>query len=91
MSKTKKSLILFYTGCAMLPMFSVHSDAMDRAKEIPAWVEAKVETLKPTTKERRFDEIGWTNSIVEGERLGRQHNRPVFLFTQNGRIETGRT
>ena len=91
MSKTIKSLLLFYASYAMLPMFSVCSNAMDRAKDVPTWVEGKVETLKPTTEERKFDEIGWTNSIVEAERLGRQHNRPVFLFTQNGRIETGRT
>lgn len=91
MSKTLKSLLLLCTIYAMLPMFSVRANAMDTDKDIPTWVEGKVETLKPTTEERRFDEIGWTTSIVEAERLGREHNRPVFLFTQNGRIETGRT
>lgn len=91
MSENKKWTIVFYAVCAILPVVSAFSAATDRVTDIPAWVERKVESLKPTKDQRRFDEIAWTNSIVEAERLGRQHNRPIFLFTQNGRIETGRT
>jgi hypothetical protein len=60
-------------------------------KDVPAWVRAKVESMQPTPEDRKFDEIGWTNSIVEAEKLARENHRPVFLFTQNGRIEIGRT
>jgi len=59
--------------------------------DVPTWVRAKVESLQPTPEDRKFDEIGWTNSIVEAEKFARDNNRPVFLFTQNGRIEIGRT
>ena len=43
-----------------------------------------------SAKERRIDEIGWAKDIREAERLARENNRPVFLFTHDGRINTGR-
>jgi hypothetical protein len=52
-------------------------------------VRNRVKALQPTSEERRFDEIGWAKSIVEAQRLARQHNRPVFLFTYDGSIATG--
>ena len=55
-----------------------------------AWVRERVQELEPTAKERRLDEIGWAGSIREAERLAKQNNRPVFLFTHDGRINTGR-
>lgn len=65
--------------------------AGDQPKDVPAWVQARVQALQPTAADRKFDEIGWATSIVDAEKLARQSNRPVFLFTQNGRIEIGRT
>lgn len=65
--------------------------AIDQPRDVPAWVQARVEALRPTAEDRRFDKIGWANSIVDAQKLARQSNRPVFLFTQNGRIEIGRT
>lgn len=59
-------------------------------EDVAAWVSNKVKSLQPTPSEKRFDEIGWVRSIVQAEKLARQHNRPVFLFTFNGSIETGR-
>lgn len=67
------------------------TDASDNNKDVPTWVRAKVDSMQPTPEDRKFDEIGWVNSIVDAEKLARQNNRPVFLFTQNGRIEIGRT
>jgi len=56
----------------------------------PAWVRKRAQELEPTAKERRLDEIGWAGSIREAERLAKQNKRPVFLFTHDGRINTGR-
>jgi len=65
--------------------------AADEKKDVPTWVQGRVEALQPTAADRKFDQIGWATSIVEAEKLARKNNRPVFLFTQNGRIEIGRT
>lgn len=54
------------------------------------WVRQRVHQWQPTREERRLDEIGWARNIREAERLAKQHTRPVFLFTHDGTIATGR-
>lgn len=56
----------------------------------PAWVAARVQELQPTQQERKIDQIGWARSILAAERLAKENGRPVFLFTHDGRINTGR-
>jgi len=53
-------------------------------------VEEKVRKVQPTRAEKRFDEIGWAPSIVAGEAIAAKVNRPLFLLTYNGKIDTGR-
>ena len=55
-----------------------------------AWVEKRVQELEPAAHERRIDEIGWASDIRHAERLAGEHGRPVFLFTHDGHINTGR-
>jgi hypothetical protein len=61
-----------------------------RADDWPAWVASRVQELQPTPQERKIDQIGWARTIMAAEALAMQHNRPVFLFTHDGRINTGR-
>jgi hypothetical protein len=53
-------------------------------------VQEKVRKIQPTRAERRFDEVGWANSILHAEEVAARVNRPIFLFTYNGYIDTGR-
>ena len=55
-----------------------------------AWVEKRVQELEPAARERRIDEIGWASDIRQAERLAGENSRPVFLFTHDGHINTGR-
>ena len=55
-----------------------------------AWVEERVRELQPKAEEKRFDEIGWAADIREAKRLAQEHQRPVFLFTHDGRMNIGR-
>jgi hypothetical protein len=93
--QSRVGLIVFAVLAVFSPSLIRATDAgsndRDNDKDVPAWVRAKVESMQPTPEDRKFDEIGWTNSIVEAEKLARENHRPVFLFTQNGRIEIGRT
>jgi len=57
---------------------------------VAAWVEKRVADWQPTADDRRFDEIGWVPGIRDALRLGKEHNRPVFLFTHDGHIAVGR-
>jgi hypothetical protein len=58
--------------------------------KLVASVEGKVRKVLPTRAEKRFDEIGWAPSIIAGEAIAAKLNRPMFLFTYNGKIDTGR-
>ena len=55
-----------------------------------ARIEKRIAEIQPTPAERKIDEIGWAQSILDAERLARLHKRPVFLLTHDGRINTGR-
>ena len=56
----------------------------------PAWVDQRIKDLQPMPQERKFDRIGWSRTILGAEKIAREHGRPVFLFTHDGRINTGR-
>jgi hypothetical protein len=53
-------------------------------------VEKRVHELQPTRDDRKLDLIGWTPDILAAEQLARTSNRPIFLFTYDGSIGTGR-
>ncbi|MBY0525376.1 MAG: RNA polymerase sigma factor [Gemmataceae bacterium] len=55
-----------------------------------AWVEGRIQAWQPTEAERRFDEIGWSTTLLAAERLAKEHNRPVFLFVHNGSVVNAR-
>lgn len=44
--------------------------------------------LKPG--EKRFDEIGWVDGLTAARKLSEESGRPLFLFTMDGRANTGR-
>jgi hypothetical protein len=46
----------------------------------------KVKNSEPTA----WAKIPWTASLIEARRLSKAENHPVFLFTHDGNIETGR-
>lgn len=54
------------------------------------WVQKRVQEAQPTRSERKFDQVGWAKDILDAERLAKIHNRPVFLFTHDGRVNWGR-
>lgn len=58
-------------------------------KRDAAWVAKRVEAWQPTKAERAFDEIGWARDLRAAQRLGKEHNRPVFLFTYDGASLSG--
>lgn len=67
------------------PAQSAPSDA-----ELATWVDQKVEACQPKAAERTFDQTGWLTEIVPALKLAKEHNRPVMLFTHDGRMARGR-
>jgi hypothetical protein len=53
-------------------------------------VENQVREWQPTKQERRIDEIGWAKDLREALRLGKENNRPIFVFAYGGQMAVGR-
>ena len=70
----------------------LHVDGAEKAAPARdfSWIEQRVQELQPLPEEKRFDEIGWARDIRAAKKLAQKHNRPVFLFTHDGRINIGR-
>ncbi len=60
-------------------------------RKLEAWVQKHSRKVFPSKEERKIDEIGWASTLGEAMDLAGQHRRPLFLFTYNGNIDTGRS
>ena len=54
-----------------------------------AWVLEQVRQVKQSDTSA-WKKIPWAPSLVEARRAGAREKRPLFLFTHDGNIETGR-
>jgi hypothetical protein len=66
------------------------SDTPIADKDLAVWLQKRIEQWQPIAEEKRFDEIGWAADIRDALRLGKEHNRPIFLFTHDGHMHVGR-
>jgi hypothetical protein len=55
-----------------------------------AWVDEQVAKRQPSAEDRRLDEVGWAKDIRTAEKLAKDTNRLVFLFTHDGHMGVGR-
>jgi hypothetical protein len=80
------------------PSLSLDATAQDKATpsarvadaDLVSWVDQRIVERQVPAADRRFDEIGWAKDIRHAKKLAREHNRPVFLFTHDGRMNLGR-
>jgi len=80
----------FARRAALCLLFLAGSLASSAAEDYRSAVEKRVQELDPSAEEKRFDQIGWAKNLSDARRLASVHQRPVFLFTHDGRINTGR-
>ena len=98
-SKLKISAAVFLTvslGSAGAGLFdrllALEQPAQEKGDAVPGFpaLEKRIQEIQPTAKEKRFDEIGWAKGIRDAERLAKESNRPVFLFSNVGQLDLGR-
>lgn len=53
-------------------------------------IDKRIADWQPTRAERRFDDIGWAPDLCTALKAGKAHQRPIFLFTHDGRMQFGR-
>ena len=80
------------TGFALLSvaLLAGAAEMFIKDDKLVASVEGQIRKLQPTRAEKRYDEVGWAPSILAAEQIAAKLNRPAFLFTYNGKIDTGR-
>ena len=83
-----KSLVLL--SAVALSLVHVDAASPSTSTRDDAWIDQRVQQLQPQAKEKRFDEIGWARDIRAAIKLAGEHQRPVFLFTHDGRMNIGR-
>jgi hypothetical protein len=54
-----------------------------------AWIKRRVDEVKKA-EINGWRKIPWVSSLLEARRLSEQEKKPVFLFSHDGNIETGR-
>ena len=54
-----------------------------------AWVAQRVRQVRQSDT-TAWKKIPWAASLLEARRLSREEGRPVFLFTYDGNLDTGR-
>ena len=75
-------------GLLMTPGLSTAGPVAD--DQVRSTVDARVAEWWPTAAEKRFDTIGWAADLRTARKLAADHDRPVFLFTMDGRVNLGR-
>jgi hypothetical protein len=79
-----------YIASPAFLLLAIGSPAYAQEARDFAWIDRRVEAWQPTKDERRFDEIAWAPDLRTAMKLGKQHNRPIFLFTHDGHMAIGR-
>jgi len=59
------------------------------AEHNEAWIKRQIEQIKDSDT-NAWRKIPWTGSLLDARRAGEREKKPVFLFTHDGNIETGR-
>lgn len=94
MMKSLRILSIISMGIAAAAGHVALSQAPDRQsisdEQVVSWTEKRVTDWQLKASERRIDEIGWAKDIRAAEKLAQSSQRPVFIFTMDGRINIGR-
>ena len=54
------------------------------------WVTKRTKQMKSSFQRGEFESMGWASTIGEAFELAAKHKRPVFLFTLDGHMNSGR-
>lgn len=57
---------------------------------LETWLPKRIQDLESRFSARPFDSVGWADTIVQAAELAKICDRPIFLFTLDGHMDTGR-
>jgi hypothetical protein len=76
--------------CRAVAVLLLATTALEAQDFDVSHIDRRVAQWQPTRPERRFDDIGWAPDLCTALKAGKVHERPVFLFTHDGRMQLGR-
>ena len=79
----RRSVMLAALACG-LAAATVRADRFDEAG-----IKRQVEKVK-AAEINGWRKIPWVSTLLEARRLGAKEKKPVFMFSHDGNIETGR-
>jgi len=79
----RRSILLAALACWLAPAAGRAADSDE------SWIKRRVDTLKQA-EINGWRKIPWVSTMLEARRLSLVENKPVFLFSHDGNIETGR-
>jgi hypothetical protein len=59
------------------------------AERDETWIAQRIEQIK-NSDTNAWRKIPWMSSLLTARRAGEREKQPIFLFTHDGNIETGR-
>jgi hypothetical protein len=73
----------------LIALVTLAPGAAAAAEREETWIKRQIEQIKDsdTTAWRK---VPWTASLLEARRTSEREKKPIFLFTHDGNIETGR-
>ncbi|HWG42888.1 MAG TPA: hypothetical protein VN688_08895 [Gemmataceae bacterium] len=75
------------TSLVALSVFALA--AASAAERDETWIKQRVEQIKDSDT-NAWRKIPWTASLLAARRASEREKQPLFLFTHDGNIETGR-
>ena len=54
------------------------------------WTDRRIAQVKPKAADKGFETVGWVSGLRHAFDLGREHQRPIFVFTYSGHLDQGR-
>ena len=63
--------------------------SVSAAQRDEAWIKRQIEQIKDSDT-NAWRKIPWTGSLLAARRASEREKKPVFLFSHDGNIETGR-
>jgi len=55
-----------------------------------AVIRRKIQSLQQSAGPRDWRKIPWVSSLLEARKISREEQAPVFMFTYDGNIDSGR-
>ena len=79
----------FLSGLVILLALGAGGSNRHAARTPSTWVAERVREFRAAPP-MKWTTLPWVGSLREARRMSQEEGRPVFLFTHDGNIETGR-